>query len=101
MQCFYPGWVFAILAGHAATIVLLLRYSPMTGQDLVWRKVTRTTPWRLGCGSCSLTVQVPKLDDVKLVTLCLAWLPSAFISDVTASEGKPALGAVRESCGPK
>ena len=55
----------------------------------MWKKVTRTTSVRLGLLGCSVVVKLPKLDDVKLVALCLAWLPSAFISDVTASSGKP------------
>ena len=54
----------------------------------MWKKLTRTAPVRLGLLGCQLTLHVPQLDDVKLVALCLAWLPSAFISDVTASSGE-------------
>ena len=35
LQCFYPGWVFAVLSGHALSILLLLRYSPLAGQEQV------------------------------------------------------------------
>ena len=50
-----------------------------------------TSTWLLTVHLCGVrfTLHVPKLDDVKLLTLCLAWLPGVFVSDVTYKTGEP------------
>ena len=65
-------------------------------QDEVWRKMTST--WHPKLRVCGFTASIPwpKLDDVKLLALCLAWLPGVFVSDVTTKDG--ALPGGRAAC---
>lgn len=70
MQVVANCWVFLLLGGHVGAVLLLLRWSPFTGQDLIWKKVT-TQP----------------INDIKLLVACLAWPPSCFVSDATDRTG--------------
>ena len=85
MQCFFPGWVFAILGGHVLAVVLLLRLAALCGRSSVWSKLQQAAPLRL-CG-CSLGVRLPLLNDIMLLVVCMAGLPSCYVSDITAPSG--------------
>jgi len=83
----FGGAVFVCIFAHAALVLLLIRFFP--ANEGMWAKLTTTTHVTLPllCGR-SLSITLPKGDDMKLLVAAMAWPPSCFVSDSTDAEGR-------------
>ena len=72
--------------------MLLLRLAALCGLSSVWSKLQQAAPLQL-CG-CSLGVRLPSLNDIMLLVVCMAGLPSCYVSDMTAPSGTTLPGKV-------
>ena len=87
LQNLKGSWIYAVVAGHVALVLLCLRFSPVPRQKQIWDKVMATVPVQLNLGPWQTTIRVPRADDVKLLVCCLAWPPSCYVSDATDKNG--------------
>ena len=78
-------WVLLVVGVHALAVLLLLRFTPMNGQKRIWDKAAAVHDVALFGGPVRLRLQ--RFDDVKLLVACMAWPPSAFVSDATDFQG--------------
>jgi hypothetical protein len=92
-------WVFLVFFMHILFVLGLMRMNlpGVPDRKKVWAKLLelkdvalpfQTAKYIAKRGGKKKTIRIPVLDDVKLLTACLIWPPSCFVSNATDKKGR-------------